>query len=100
MTSRFGTTVRATGDEAEVDVDDRQVGSRASYRHHITWPSVGCEQVAKEIVEFRVRQGRITDRHSLAGTDDQRSNYKDHHGPGPVQCLVIRPAGSSRSVKL
>jgi hypothetical protein len=30
----------------------------------------------------------ITDQHSLAGADDQRGNYKDRCGPGPVQCLV------------
>jgi hypothetical protein len=32
----------------------------------------------------------ITDQHSLAGADDQRSNHKDRRGPGPVQCLVRR----------
>ena len=31
---------------------------------------------------------RITDQHSLAGADDQRSNHKDSRGPGPLQCSV------------
>ena len=46
---------------------------------------------------------RITDQHSLAGADDQRSNRKDRRGPGPVQCLVIhhfgRPNASESSRK-
>lgn len=48
-----------------------------------------------------------TDQHSLAGADDQRSNYKDRRGPGPVQCLVschrrmaalCRPASPAHAV--
>ena len=38
------------------------------------------------------RKARITDRPSLAGADNQRSNQKDRCSPGPVQCLVIRQA--------
>ncbi len=28
---------------------------------------------------------RMTDQHSLAGANDQRSSHKNHYGPGPVQ---------------
>jgi hypothetical protein len=44
------------------------------------------------VVESRMglasAMSRITDLRSLAGADDQRWNYKDRHGPGPVQRMV------------
>ena len=39
----------------------------------------------------------ITDQHSLAGADDQRSNDKDRRGPGPVQCLFIQPRPAAKA---
>src|SRR5688572_24543666 len=41
--------------------------------------------VQKRTMSFR----RITDRHSLAGAGDQRSNHKDRRGPGPVPLAVL-----------
>ena len=37
---------------------------------------------------FRRSFAGITDGHSLARADDQRSNHKDRRGPGPVQCWI------------
>lgn len=41
---------------------------------------------------------QLTDRHSLAGADDQRSNHKHRRGPGPVQCFVGQRPSSALNV--
>lgn len=59
VTTRLGTAVRSPGDEAQIDVDHRQIGSRADDGDAVARAAVGREQIPKEVVEFEIRQGRI-----------------------------------------
>jgi hypothetical protein len=59
VASRLGTAITTASDEPQIDVDYRQIGGDVENGDSIARATIRCEQVAKEVVEFRVRQGRI-----------------------------------------